>query len=119
MARLDQDEFELTMDDDTKLAGESDAPCLDFWPYIDSLDQEALEGLTHQFSVDFFFRNSVRELEHVMIRTDLPYTAKEHSGTTFHHLWACSCTGLKVISALSEPSHGANEGYGAPNTPPP
>lgn len=66
MARLDQGEFELTMGDDIELAGEQDTPCLYFGPYIDSLDKEALEGLTRQYSVDFFLRNSVRELQHVI-----------------------------------------------------
>ena len=74
MARLDQYEFELTMDDDIKLAGEKDAPCLDFWPYVDGLDDEAVDGLTHQFIVDYFFRNSVRGLEHIMLRTDMPHS---------------------------------------------
>ncbi|CAA6692643.1 hypothetical protein [Lentimonas sp. CC10] len=74
MARLDQNEFFLTMDDDVELAGESDAPCLDFWPYVDGLDEEAIDGVAHQFSVDYFFKNSVRGLEHVMIRTDCPHT---------------------------------------------
>ncbi|WPJ94383.1 hypothetical protein SH580_13165 [Coraliomargarita algicola] len=75
MARLNQDEFELTMDDDIKLASdESDGPCLDFWPYVDGLDYEAVDGVADQFSVDYFFKNSVRGLEHVMIRTDLPHT---------------------------------------------